>query len=144
METNEIALLKKLGHNVKKLRELRGFSREQIAEHLQISPTWFRKMENGQARISFKILDEVAAILNVGMVDIIQFDDQQVFTNHHHQQGPFHGTYIDQSSSNLEEKVVEMYERIILQKDEQIHLLKTQIEQLSTILGTYTQNKRLD
>lgn len=63
METNEIALLKKLGHNVKKLRELRGFSREQIAEHLQISPTWFRKMENGQARISFKMLDEVAAIL---------------------------------------------------------------------------------
>jgi transcriptional regulator with XRE-family HTH domain len=57
---------------IKKLRELRGYSQDYLAEKLQISQTAYSRMESGKTKVDVKRLEMISYILDV---------DIQVFLN---------------------------------------------------------------
>lgn len=68
-----------IGENIRKIRELKGYSQEYLASQLNISPQAFGKIERGETRLDFSRLAEIAAHLKVNPLDIINFDEGKLF-----------------------------------------------------------------
>jgi len=60
---------KKLGKNIKKLRELQGLSQEELSLNLDLDGSYIGKVENGKLNIT---IDKISSIANFFDVDIIE------------------------------------------------------------------------
>ena len=56
--------------NLKKIREEKGFTKEQVAEHLGYSVSGYRKIEQGQRSLSMANALEIAKFLNCSLDEI--------------------------------------------------------------------------
>lgn len=57
--------LQKIGKNIRKIRELRDYDQQYMAEQLGISQSQYSKIEQGLKDISITILDKIATVLDV-------------------------------------------------------------------------------
>lgn len=72
-----------IGHNIKRLRQKRGWSQSTVASKLKISVPAFSKIETGITDINMVRLDQIATLFEVPVSAIIfkageQFDQQNV------------------------------------------------------------------
>lgn len=63
-----------LGEKVKRLRKLRGFTQEQFAEMIDITPRNLCRLESGQSFVSSETLDNILTTLNVSADILFTFD----------------------------------------------------------------------
>jgi transcriptional regulator with XRE-family HTH domain len=119
METVDIGL------NIKKIRELKNFTQEYMAEQLKMSQRGYSKIENGEVDISFTRIKDIAKVLGLKATEIVGFDEKFVlFSITHNQTGVENGIYINNELSNKER---ELYEK-------QIALLEAQNQELSAMI----------
>jgi transcriptional regulator with XRE-family HTH domain len=69
----------KIGEKIKKLRDLREYSQEYMAQKLKLSVNGYGKIERDETDISLKRLEEIAAVLEVDIFRILTFDEKQIF-----------------------------------------------------------------
>jgi transcriptional regulator with XRE-family HTH domain len=62
----------RLGHKIRKIRELRNLSQSYVAHRLQISQSAYSKIENGDD-ISFNKFVQLSRVLRVEMAEILNF-----------------------------------------------------------------------
>ncbi|SFF53220.1 helix-turn-helix domain-containing protein [Thermoflexibacter ruber] len=125
METLDIGL------NIKKIRELKNFTQEYMAEKLQMSQRGYSKIENGEVDISFTRIRDIAKILGLKPADIIGFDERFVlFSITHNQTGVENGIYINNELTNKER---ELYEKQIALLESQNKELKEMIDFLKNL-----------
>lgn len=67
----------KIGRKIKKIRELRNFTQEYLALQLNISQAAYHKIESDKTNIALKRLEEIARILRVSVVDILNMSEEQ-------------------------------------------------------------------
>lgn len=73
----------KIGEKVRKLRELRDFSQEYMAEQLGMSQQNYSLIENDEDEdISLKRLKKIAETLEISLNDLLNFEDKQIFNNY--------------------------------------------------------------
>lgn len=72
--------MKHLGVNIRKIRELRGYSQEFLAEKLKISQSAYARYEKDNSTISVKRLEQIAKELDV-KVDELLTDNKNVVYN---------------------------------------------------------------
>jgi transcriptional regulator with XRE-family HTH domain len=113
-----------LGFKIKKIRELRDFTQEYLAEKIGITQSSYSKIENGNDDILYSKLQEIATVFNLRVEDIIGFNENIVFNLKNNKKA--NGLVINQVSAN-EKKVYEEY--IATLKDENSYL-KTMIDKL--------------
>lgn len=65
--------------NIRKFRELKNLTREQMADLLQMSSSGYAKLERGDVDITLKRLYQIAQVLEVSVSQILSFDASQVF-----------------------------------------------------------------
>lgn len=65
---------KLLGQNIKKYRELKGFTQNDLAELVDLSREYIADIERGLKNISLRKLYKIADILCVKCSDLINFD----------------------------------------------------------------------
>ena len=70
-----------IGQKIKKIRELRNFSRHYVASQLVISITTYGKIERDELDITIKRLSQISKILNVSISTIIDFDENKLFNS---------------------------------------------------------------
>ena len=68
-----------LGQKIKKLRELKGFTQEDLAHKLGITQSAYSKIEVGSVDILYSKLEEIASILGISIENIIGFNESIVF-----------------------------------------------------------------
>lgn len=71
----------RIGDKIKKLRELKGLSQENVAEELSMSPTGYGRIERNEVDVTLDKLDKLSQILGMKVEDIITFDERVVFNN---------------------------------------------------------------
>jgi transcriptional regulator with XRE-family HTH domain len=71
----------KVGNNLRKIREMKGFSQDYLAKKLGISPQAYSKLEREKTRMDVERLDSIAHLLQVNAEDIIDFDESKIFQN---------------------------------------------------------------
>jgi transcriptional regulator with XRE-family HTH domain len=69
----------KVGDNIKKLRELRNYTQQYLADQLEISLSGYGKIERNETDVSLSRLQQIADILGIDIHGILRFDDKHLF-----------------------------------------------------------------
>jgi transcriptional regulator with XRE-family HTH domain len=67
--------MKSLGQNIRTLRRKKGWSQEDVAKQLDISIPAFSKIETGFTDINLSRLEQVAAIFEISVVQLLTLND---------------------------------------------------------------------
>lgn len=63
-------------YNIKKLRELRGYTQCYMAEELNITQGAYSLIENGKSKLDIEKLEQIAAILKVAINTLLNLEEQ--------------------------------------------------------------------
>lgn len=115
---------KSIGNKIKKLRELRNYTQEHMAEQLGMSPTGYGKIERDEVDLTYSRLEQIAKLLGVKVEDIISFDEKFIFNFHGNQNTGYGNStfYI-----NFPEKLQQLYEDKIKLLEDKIKLLEEKL-----------------
>jgi transcriptional regulator with XRE-family HTH domain len=113
-----------IGLKIRKLRELKNYRQEYMAEHLQITQASYSKIESGETDLTYGRLVEIAGVLGIKVEDITNFDEKIVLNNH--AQSTVVNGYVN-NYNHIE------HERQLYQ--EQITTLKAENEYLKSVIN---------
>lgn len=106
----------KVGETIRKLRTLKGYSQESMAQQLGLSPNGYAKIERDETDISLKRLEAIADILKVDIFKILNFDEKQIFSMYHTQNnstGTLHQTQQINTNESLKALVTSLQEDVL-------------------------------
>jgi transcriptional regulator with XRE-family HTH domain len=107
-----------LGIKIRKIRELRNYTQEYMAQKLSMSQTGYSKIERNECDINISKLQQIADVFEMPLTDILDFNQNTIFGNQ-----PQKGVQPTQNTAYFE-KERKLYETIIEQQKEQINFLK--------------------
>lgn len=118
----------KIGENIRKIRELKGFSQDYMASQLNISQRAYSNIESGNRKMDKELLEQVASTLDIDPLRLITFDEKILFKDCH-QSGWFLNTI-----NGLGDKERESYEAHITTLKEENQKLWSEIEFLRSLI----------
>ncbi len=111
----------KIGHKIKKLRELRNLTQEHMAKSIGLTQGAYSRMELGETEITYSKLEKISEQLGMKPEEVIAFNESMVFNVMNNQTG--NGLVIN--NNQISEADKSLYEQLILQlKEENTHLKK--------------------
>ncbi|MFG4003800.1 helix-turn-helix domain-containing protein [Flavobacterium aquidurense] len=129
---------KHIGRNISRIRELKGMKQEILAEAIGVSQQTVSSIE-GSEEVDTKKLEQIAKALGVTVEAIENFSEESVFN--------FFNNFYDNSASNGQgasgpiftfnplDKMVELYERLVLAEKELVQAEKAKVEYLEKLLN---------
>lgn len=112
--------MEKIGNRIRKIRELRNYTQKHMADQLGISQKAYSNIENDETDLSISRLSQIALILDLEIIDILNFDKKEILKGHYNIQRGNNNTFrIDPI-----EKIEELYERLLQIKEQEITFLK--------------------
>ena len=122
-----------IGDKIRKVRELKGYKQEYVADQLGMSVTAYGNLERGDSSPSFDRLEEIAKVLEVSVVDILNIPDhiniQSISSSN---VGISHLTYLN---TNKGEGETEAYKQTITHLEKEIEYLREQVRQFMEIVA---------
>ncbi len=119
-----------LGENIRRIREFKGIKQEVFAERMGVSQAAISKLEN-TANIDDERLKEIADKLGVSVQAIKRFDADAVMlwieNVNSYDQSTGSIAKVEIYNVNPIEKVTELYERMLKEKNEEIEKLKKEL-----------------
>jgi len=70
---------KQISENIKKFRELKGVTRDEMAGDLEMSLSGYGKLERGEVDITINKLFKISEILKVSVSQLMNFDVSNIF-----------------------------------------------------------------
>jgi len=110
---------------IKQIRELKNFTQEFVATQLGLTTRAYSKIESGETQLTINRLNEISEILGVEPMEVLGFDDKQVFNNCK-QEG--NQNTIGTTNFYFPEKLMQQYEKTIQVLEDEIMLLKTMLQ----------------
>lgn len=108
---------------IKQIRELKNISQDYVADKLEISTRAYSKIESGETSLSIKRLNEISSALDIHPLDVLGFDDKQVFNNCT-QKG---NIGIVHNANVSSDKLQEQYENRIRHLEDEVVFLRAQL-----------------
>ncbi len=94
------------GNKIKRIREIKGLTQEDIAKKLNLTHQAYSRMERGETSISIERIAKIAEILDVTVDDIYRMDEKKVL----------------------------ILEKMIKSQQDEINHLRRQVEKLTDLL----------
>jgi transcriptional regulator with XRE-family HTH domain len=118
----------KVGQKIKKIRELRNFTQEYMADKLAISQTSYGNLEREETEITLKRLLQVAQILEIKISDLLGFDENKMLVGNMTNNSPTQaGVIYNHESFERERK---LYEERISDLQKTVDNLQKTVEKL--------------
>ena len=105
---------------IKQIRELKNLTQDYVASQLQLTTRAYSKIESGETQLTINRLNEISSILGIEPIEVLGFDDKQVFNNFGKQEGNIGINHI-----NIPEKLIQQYEKTIQVLEDEVLLLKS-------------------
>lgn len=70
-----------IGEKIKKVRQLKGYKQDYMADRLQISQKQYSLYENDDSNLEWKTIEKIAKVLEIDTVKLVGFDETQIFNN---------------------------------------------------------------
>ena len=112
-----------IGRNIERIRELKGIKQETVAHELGITQQAISKIEQSE-EVDEEKLDKIAKALGVNKDAIKSYSEDTLIFHIEHMHDNSSANY--QYHFNPVDKVVELYERLLKEKDEIIERYKQQ------------------
>ena len=122
-----------LGTKIKKLRELRNYTQEHMAEKLGISQSAYSKIETEDTDLSHERLEQIAKTLDLSVQDILSFDEKQVFNflHNHNETGILYNNGVTHYHQ-FPDELKSLYEDKIKLLEEKCELLQKELDRLKS------------
>jgi transcriptional regulator with XRE-family HTH domain len=111
-----------IGTRIRKVRELKGLSQENISLELGMSVTGYGKIERNEVSVNFDKLTKISEILGVELENIIGFDENVAFNNFNSKIDQQIGRYV------MPIEMKKLYEENIKLLKEKIIYLETELQ----------------
>jgi len=111
--------IEKVIQNIANARAKKGYTYENMAHELSITPAAYRKIEIGETKLTIERLFLISEILNTSLADLLEIDRVFQQTNTENAVG------YQQQVLNLYQDNKDVYKKLLQSKDEQIALLKS-------------------
>lgn len=111
-----------IGEKIRKIRSVKGYNQEYMAKRLSISQRSYSKLERGEVKIDWGRINEVAEILEVDPITLVNGEDVITFNNCH-QSGK-------QNTINnyFPEELKKTYDILLAEKDRIIGFLEEKLK----------------
>ena len=106
---------------IKQIRELKNFTQEHVATQLGLTTRAYSKIEAGDTQLTINRLNEISAILGIDPLEVLGFDDKQIFNNCK-QEG--NQNTIGTANYYLPDKLIQQYEKTIQILENKVSLLQ--------------------
>ena len=123
METEKV---EKVIKNIASTRTKKGYTYENMAHELSITPAAYRKIETGETKLTVERLFHISEILKASLTDLLEIGDVFHQTNQENATGFQRIERIE----NFYQENKEIYEKLLQSKEEQIELLKSFLEKM--------------
>ena len=114
-----------IGENIRKIRDLKGFSQEYMAAKLKMSQRQYSRIEKEETKLDLQKLEEIGKVLEVTPVQLMGFDEKQIFNQYNNQNATTNGVY----HNHFPEELKAQYEKQIASLESEITFLKKVIEE---------------
>lgn len=114
-----------LGQNIARIRGMRRMTQKEIASRLNIGQSEYSRIEQ-KAQIDDDLLEKISVALEVSSEIIKEFKEDSIFTNNVYEQNNTISQVYFQT--NPLDKIVELYERLLKEKDMEIEIYKKQLK----------------
>jgi transcriptional regulator with XRE-family HTH domain len=137
---DDSAFKKHVAMKIKELRNIKGWTRQQAADKLEMSVAGYGNIERGDTDISITRLAQIAEMFGISLVDLLTLNEKTIFNfSGTHNNDCCHNWQVN-SSSNEAEKLglkneLEKCQLIQQAQEKEIENLKQQIVQLQEIIA---------
>ena len=107
----------RIGEKIRKIREMKGITQEYVASELKITAQAFGKIEREETKLDFQRLEEIARLLDIDPLDIVNFDESRIFYNTFSNRTTLDSNSIRQSNYGME-KIIELLQQELIQMRE--------------------------
>lgn len=114
---------KSIGEKLKDLRKSRGFSLEEVIQNLNISKSTYERMEKGETASWITKIDQICSLYEIEPEELLLSEEKYVLISNKQKGGSTSSIVIN----NLSEKAIELYERMISEKDKKIADLENKL-----------------
>ena len=106
--------MKTLGKKIRLLRHQKGWSQEDVAKRLDISIPAFSKIETGITDINLSRLEQIAALFEMSVVQLLTFSDSDQEQKFVHDLEVINKKLMDRETEviDLQKKVIELFEEL--------------------------------
>jgi len=127
---------KHIGRNISRIRELKGMKQEILAEAIGVSQQTVSSIE-GSEEVDNKRLVEIAKALEVTVEAIENFSEESIITYFNTFNESVSGSFITNNACTFNplDKMVELYERLVLAEKELVLAEKAKVEYLEKLLN---------
>ncbi len=112
-----------ISKNIRKYRELKGFSQEYMANQLNINQASYAKIESSTTKLTIDRLFKISKLLETGITELLDLKTQTVFNQKENETANAYGKIEHFYQDNKD-----VYEKLLQAKDEQIALLKSLLD----------------
>lgn len=78
-------LLPTIGNRIRLFRTAKGLTQENVAEMLQMSVSWYAKVERGEIDLSISHIEQIAKIYSMSAGDLLKIaENHNIFNNTNH------------------------------------------------------------
>lgn len=119
-----------IGNKIRRLRENKGFSQEEMAEKLHISRSAYSRIENGETNSWVNHIEKLCENLDVKPEELLLNTENLYQTNNDSsavQTNTHQDTHI--TINHLSDKVIELYEERIKELKEQVEYWKSKTQE---------------
>ncbi|KQT20661.1 hypothetical protein ASG22_16945 [Chryseobacterium sp. Leaf405] len=119
-----------VGSKIRRLRETKGFSQEEMAERLQISRSAYSRIENGETNSWVNHVEKLSKELDIKPEDLFIGADNLIQNNQDNESVIQNNTNNDThiTINQLSERMIELYEERIKELKEQVEFLKNKLD----------------
>ena len=111
--------IEKIIERISQHRTKKGYTYENMAHELNLTPAAYRKIETGETKLTVERLFRISDILDLPIADFLDFQTSKIYKQE------FKDNAVNyQEFQNLYQENKEVYQQLLNSKDEQIALLK--------------------
>ncbi|MCQ9124062.1 transcriptional regulator [Rodentibacter caecimuris] len=123
-----------VNEKIRKIREARGWSQEQMAEKLNMSLNGYAKIERGESKIYLYKLEQIAHVFDIDVVELMQSDGKNICFQINENSYLSTNYYGDNEALMIENERLKLSlsynQQLLEQKDNEIQLLKEMVSLL--------------
>jgi len=121
-EMNEI-----VGEKIKNLRKSRNLSQEEVAEFIHVSQSTYARIESGASNSWAGYILPLCELFGIQPEELLKTD--HIVINNNNTSCQYSGGYV---VNQLSDKLIEQYEKRLVEKDTLIAYLQKELEELKT------------
>lgn len=121
--------IEKIISKITQYRNRRGYTYENMADELELTPAAYRKIETGETKLTVERLFRISAILETPIEEFLSVDKNAFVQNNYNNESIF-----QQKIENFYQENKEITDQLIRAKDELIEQLKSENQHLRDLM----------